>query len=96
MAVPFRRRAVSSVSRAYSSDPLERIDSIGGFNSDRTRWVLSQTAAIAKIEAGQDEFYVRSGEENVKLVVLTKSGEKYLQSEREHTHPDELLQLPVV
>jgi hypothetical protein len=95
MARPYRRRAVSIVSRAYSHDPLERIESIGGVNSDRSSWKLSQAAAIAVIEAGTDEYFIRAGEQNIKLVVLTRGGEKYLQSEREKTHPDDLLDLAI-
>lgn len=93
MARPYHRRAVSSITRAYSRDPLERIESIGGINSDHTRWSLSQAAAIAVIEAGTDEFFVKTKDETIKLVVLTRGGEKYLQSEREKTHPDELFHL---
>lgn len=91
MARPFRCRAISTVERAYSRDPLERIASIGGVNTDHTRWNLSQPAAIALIEKGTDEFFFRVGEQNVRVVVLTCDGEKYLQSEREKTHPDDLL-----
>jgi hypothetical protein len=95
MARPYRRRTVSIVSRAYSRDPLERIESIGGVNPDHTPWKLSQSAAIASIEAGTDEFFFRTGDRVVKLVVLTRGGEKYLQSEREKTHPDDLLNVPL-
>ena len=95
MAKPYRRRAVSSVTRAYSRDPLERIDSIGGVNSDHTRWKLSQPAAIRLIEQGTDEFFYRAGTDTVRLVVLSRDGEKYLQSEREETHPDDLFNLSV-
>ena len=93
MARPYRRRAVSSISRAYSSDPLERIETIGGVNPDHTRWKLSQNAAIAAIEAGTDEFFVQVSEQRVKLVVVNHDGEKYLQSEREETHRDDLLSI---
>jgi len=93
MARPYNRRLVSTVSRAYSLDPLERIESIGGINSDRSRWQLSQAAAIAAIEAGTDEYFVKVADEIVKLVVLKHRGEKYLQSEREKTHPDDLFHL---
>ena len=93
MARPYRRRAVSSVNRAYSRDPLERIEAIGGVNSDHTRWKLSQTAAIAAIEAGTDEFFVNATDCEVKLIVLTQGGQKYLKTEREKTHPDDLLSL---
>ncbi len=95
MARPYRRRAVSSVSRAYSRDPLERIESIGGTNSDHSHWTLSQAAAIAFIEAGTDEFFVKADAGIVKLVVVTRDGEKYLQTEREKTFPDDLLNLMI-
>ncbi len=91
MGKPFRQRVVSSVGRAYSRDPFERVASIAGTNADRTRWFLSQTAAIGLIERGTDEFFFQVGDQRVRVVVLTHGGEKYLQSEREKTHPDELL-----
>ncbi len=93
MARPYRRRSVSSVNRAYSRDPLERVENIAGINSDRTRWQLSQTAAIAAIEAGTDEFFVNATDGPVRLVVLTHQGQKYLRTEREKTHPDDLFSL---
>lgn len=91
MSKPFRRRAISTVRRAYSLDPLERVACIGGVNSDHTRWILTQPAAIALIEKGTDEFFYHAGGQAVRVVVLTHGGEKYLQSEREQTHPDDLL-----
>jgi hypothetical protein len=94
MARPYRRRAITFVNRAYSHDPHDRIDMIGGVNSDRTRWSLSQVAAIALIEAGTDEFFVGTGAAAVKIVVKTRQNEKYLESEREQTHPDDLVGLP--
>jgi hypothetical protein len=95
MARIHNRRIVSTVNRAYSSDPLERIESIAGVNSDRTRWSFSQAAAIARIEAGTDAFTIKNGEDVVRVVVHIKGGEKYLQSEREKTHPDDLIHLTV-
>lgn len=95
MARIHNRRTVSTVNRAYSSDPLERIESISGVNSDRTRWSFSQAAAIARIEAGTDAFSIKTGDQVVKVVVHVHRGEKYLQSEREKTHPDDLLNLTV-
>ena len=93
MARPYRRRAVSSVSRAYSHDPFERIETIGGVNSDHTRWKLSQVAAIAAIEAGTDEFFVNAGGQPVRLIVLNHEGQKYLKTERENTPSDDVLNL---
>lgn len=93
MARPYRRRAVLSITRAYSHDPLERVDAIAGVNSDNTRWRLSQSAAIAAIEARTDEFFVNDGVLEVRLVVVTHRDQKYLKTERETTHPDDLLSL---
>lgn len=95
MAKPYRRRAISSVGRAYSLDPLERIAGISGVEANHTRWNFSQTAAIALIESGTDAFFFRVGDQVVNVVVFTHEGEKYLQSEREKTHPDDLLQLAI-
>jgi hypothetical protein len=93
MTRPYRRRVVTVINRAYSRDPLERVESIGGTNPDHTHWQLTQEAAIAAIEAGTDEFIVKASDRVVKLTVFTHRGEKYLQSEREKTHPDDLLDL---
>lgn len=81
MARPFNRRTVSTVSRAYSSDPHERIESIAGVNSDRTRWLYSQAAAISRIEAGTDSFVVATSEMSGRLVVHAHGGQKYLRVE---------------
>ena len=95
MARIHNRRTVSTVNRAYSSDPLERIESISGVNADRTRWSFSQAAAVARIEAGTDAFTINTGDDVVRVVVHVHRGEKYLQSEREKTHPDDLIHLTV-
>lgn len=93
MSRPYRYRAVSVVNRAYSRDPFERVASIGGTYPDRRAWHLTQAAAIAVIEAGTDEFFVQTEGQKVKLVVVARGGEKYLKSERESSHPDDLLNL---
>lgn len=93
MSKPYRLRAVSSINRAYSSDPLERVEAFSGTNPDHTRWRLSQAAVVAAIEAGTDEFFVNASDGVVRLIVVTQGGQKYVQSEREKTHPDDLLAL---
>jgi hypothetical protein len=91
MSKPYRRRNISTVGRAYSTDPLERIAFISGTNANNTSWSLSQPAAVTLIEQGTDEFFFQQGDVSVRVVVLTSGGEKYLQSEREKTHPDDML-----
>ncbi len=94
MARPIHRRTVSFVQKAYSYDPHERIESIGGLNSDKSRWKLSQPAAIAAIESGLEEFFVQTTGQAVKLVVTTHSGQKYLNAEGDDKGSDSLLALP--
>jgi hypothetical protein len=45
------------------------------------------------IESRQTEFFVATAERNVRIVVASHAGQKYLQTEREKTHPDDLLSL---
>jgi hypothetical protein len=94
MARPYHRRAVTFVNRAYSHDPHDRIETIGGVNADKTRWSFTQADAIVLIESGRQEFFVGTGAAAVKIVVRTHEDQKYLESEREQTHPDDLVSLP--
>lgn len=94
MARPVQRRTVTFVQKAYSLDPYERVDSIGGINSDKSRWRLSQQAAIAAIEAGQEEFFIAAPDRVVKVVVTSHAGQKYLKTDSEGPGRDSLMNLP--
>ena len=52
---------------------------------------MTQAAAISAIESSTDEFYILADGVQVKIVVLVHRQQKYLKSEREATHPDDLL-----
>lgn len=94
MALPVHRRTISFVQKAYSYDPHERIDSVGGVNSDKSRWKLSQEAAITAIESGSSEFFVTAHDHSIKVVVVAHAGKKYLRTEHDEKGPDTLLALP--
>ena len=94
MARPVHRRTITFAQKTYSYDPHERIESIGGINSDKTRWKFSQQAAITAIEAGTDEFFVTTKDRTERIIGVTYAGQKYLKTEHESRGPDSLLALP--
>jgi hypothetical protein len=95
MAAHINRRIVSFAHRAYSHDPHEHIDSVGGYNSDKSRWRLSQAAVVAAIETGLSEFLVVTKDQSTKIVIVTHGGQKYLKTELDAKTPDTLLALPM-
>lgn len=83
------------VNKTDRFNPHERISHVGGLNADRTRWWLTQEAAIAGIESGQYAFYVARGGRTVRVVVaVSRFGHKYLKTEADGEQPDNLLSLP--
>ena len=86
---------VRCINKSDRYNPHERILFIGGHNADATRWKLSQTDAIAGIESGKWNFYVRQGGQTVRVVVATSPfGNKYLKTTADGEQPNNLLSLP--
>jgi hypothetical protein len=93
MATPVR---VSCINKSDRYNPWERIINIGGQNADGTRWKMTQTQAIADIEAGKWAFYVERPAGDVVQVVVAVSayGNKYLKTAADGDQPNNLLALP--
>jgi hypothetical protein len=83
------------VNKRDRQSPHERISHIGGINPDRTRWRLTEAAAISGIESGEYSFYVeRPTGHRVGVVVATRLGREYLKTTADGERPDNLLALP--
>jgi hypothetical protein len=86
---------IQCINKTDRNDPHDRIKSVGGLNSNGTRWKLGQPEAIAGIERGQWSFYVRRGGNAVRVVIATsRFGNKYLKTESDGEDPNNLLSLP--
>jgi hypothetical protein len=74
-------------------DPTERITHVGGFTDKR--WKLTQEDAIGKIERNEWQFYVKVDGKTVWVIVATsRFGNKYLKTENDREHENNLLSLP--
>jgi len=74
----------------------ERIRAIGGINPDRTRWKLTESAAIAGIKNGKYRFFVERpvGHRVNVIIAKTSAGHEYLKTEADGEQPNNLLALP--
>jgi hypothetical protein len=89
------RHQVLCVNKCDRPNPHERIINIGGRNPDGTGWKLSHQDAIEGIESGKWSFFVHRGGSLVNVVVgLSRYNHKYLKTEADGEHPDNLLSLP--
>jgi hypothetical protein len=72
-----------------------RIRGLGGVNPDGAHWRISETEAIAAIEAGRWSFFVElDGRPQPIVIAVSKYGSKYLKGTNDRLQPEALLKLP--
>lgn len=85
---------IKCINKSDRFNPHERIINVGGFDNGE-RWKISQQDAISFIESHKYEFFVRKDGHTVNVIVAVSAwGNKYIKTEPDGLHPDNLLSLP--
>lgn len=86
---------IKCINKSDRTNIHERILNIGGFNTDGTRWKISETEAIKGIENEKWSFYVSNGVSKVNVIIArSAAGHKYLKTEADNSLTNNLLNLP--
>jgi hypothetical protein len=84
---------ISCINKTNRQDPHDRIHSVGG-EASNGRWKKSQTTAISEIEGKVNTFYTRVNGARANVIVAVHNGNKYIKTENDGLHPNNLLSLP--
>jgi hypothetical protein len=86
---------IKCINKTNRTDPHERISHVGGLNPDGSRWKMLEDDAITKVEDGTYRFWTQGGGRNVWVIIArSAAGHKYLKTESDGIHPNNLLALP--
>lgn len=80
---------ITCINKTHRQSTHERIRSIGGRG-----WKISQEEAIRRIDSNTEQFYVNKAGAQVKVIVASRNGYKYIKTENDGEEPNNLLSLP--
>jgi hypothetical protein len=84
---------VTCINKPDRYSQVEHITHVGGFGS--SAWKLTVEDVIARIESGTEGFFVRVGEYETDVEVVSPPGRrKYIKTRPDATKKDNLLSLP--
>ncbi|KYH01492.1 DUF3892 domain-containing protein [Bradyrhizobium sp. DOA1] len=84
---------IHCINKTNRMNPHERIENVGGVDSDGSQWKQSIGQTIKDIESGEWEFYVEEDGIIAGLIVATHDGHKYIKTTADDIQPDDLLSL---
>lgn len=85
---------IDCINKTNRQDPYDRIHSVGGESSTGGRWKKSQSTVISEIEGKVNTFYTRVNGARADVIVAVHNGHKYIKTEGDGLHPNNLLSLP--
>jgi len=86
------RAEIKCVNKRDRENPHERITNVGGYTDKQ--WKITQQECVTMIENKTWEFYVKKNSKEVKVIVATHNGNKYVKTEADDTKSNNLLSLP--
>ncbi len=87
------RFRILCINKPDRQSPVEHITHVGGYGN--SQWKLAVETVIQRIEAGEEAFYVRVGEDEADVqVVSPPNRRKHIKTKPDRTQRDNLLSLP--
>jgi len=84
---------ITCINKTNRQDPHDRIHSVGGVSAG-VGWKRSQPTVISEIESGENTFYTNVNGVRANVIVAAHNGHKYIKTENDGLHPNNLLSLP--